>query len=80
MNFSYVKFEVLLPEEYIVPLRDQLRNNKVLTVGEYDHVVSYTETKGYWRPLQSSNPYSGEKNKVTFGSECKMEFKLLTRE
>ncbi|MFG6120932.1 MULTISPECIES: divalent cation tolerance protein CutA [Thalassobacillus] len=75
MNFSFVKFEVLLPEEYIVPLRDQLNKNKVLTVGEYDHVVSYTETKGYWRPLESSEPYSGEKNKVTFGSECKMEFK-----
>ncbi|REJ07955.1 cytochrome C biogenesis protein [Halobacillus trueperi] len=75
MNFSYVKFEVLLPEEYIVPLRDQLNKNRVLTVGEYDHVVSYTETKGYWRPLESSDPYSGEKNKVAFGLECKMEFK-----
>ncbi|SEH46881.1 hypothetical protein SAMN05192559_101619 [Halobacillus karajensis] len=75
MNFSYVKFEVLIPEEYIVPLRDQLNKKKVLTVGEYDHVVSYTETKGYWRPLEASEPYAGEKNKVAFGSECKMEFK-----
>ncbi|WP_077622487.1 divalent cation tolerance protein CutA [Sediminibacillus massiliensis] len=75
MNFSYVKFEVLLPEEYIVPLRNHLNKKKVLTVGEYDHVVSYTETKGYWRPLEASTPYLGEKNTIAFGSECKMEFK-----
>lgn len=50
MNFSYVKFEVLLPEEYIVPLRDQLSNNKVLTVGEYDHVVLILKPKGTGGP------------------------------
>ncbi|TGB03526.1 cytochrome C biogenesis protein [Halobacillus salinus] len=74
MNLSHVKFEVLVPEEYIVPLRNLLNENHVLTVGEYDHVVSYTETKGYWRPLESSDPYAGKKNEVAYGSECKLEF------
>ncbi|MEI5908042.1 cytochrome C biogenesis protein [Bacillus spongiae] len=75
MNFSKVKVEVLLPEEYIEPLRNKLNNRDVLTIGEYDHVVSYSHVNGYWRPKKDAKPFNGEVGKVSFGTECKMEFR-----
>ncbi|MER1998286.1 MAG: cytochrome C biogenesis protein [Lysinibacillus sp.] len=75
MNITTVKVEVLLPEMFIENIRNQLNAIGILTVGNYDHVISYTETKGYWRPLNESLPYDGEKNEISFGSECKLEFR-----
>jgi len=43
---------VLLPEEYIEMLRNELNDIGVLTVGNYNNVVSYSVVKGYWRPLE----------------------------
>lgn len=40
MDIKFIKVEVLLPEEYIEQLKNQLNNLGVLTVGNYDHVVS----------------------------------------
>ncbi|CDO02972.1 hypothetical protein BN988_01454 [Oceanobacillus picturae] len=77
MEFEFVKVEVLLPEEYIVELRNQLNDIGVLTVGDYDNVVSYSVVKGYWRPLEEANPFNGSKGEISFGTECKMEFKCL---
>ncbi|MEK4426075.1 cytochrome C biogenesis protein [Solibacillus sp. FSL K6-1523] len=74
MNITTVKVEILLPETFIESIRNQLNALGILTIGNYDHVISYTETKGYWRPLDESSPYSGERNKISFGSECKLEF------
>lgn len=75
MEFEFVKVEVLLPKEYIEQLRNNLNDIGVLTVGDYDNVVSYSVVKGYWRPLEQSNPFNGTKGKISFGTECKMEFK-----
>jgi hypothetical protein len=49
--FTFVKIEVLIPEEYIENLRDELNHLGILTVGDYDHVVSFASVKGYWRPI-----------------------------
>jgi len=66
-----------LPEEYIEQLKNELNNLGVLTVGNYDHVVSYTVTKGNWRPLEKAAPFAGEIGKISFGTECKLEFRCL---
>ncbi|EFI70287.1 hypothetical protein P9436_16500 [Lysinibacillus capsici] len=71
MDIKFVKFEVLLPEESIE------HKLGVLTVGHYDHVVSYTVTKGYWRPLNKAVPFNGKRGEIPFGTECNMEFKCL---
>ncbi|MEK4628006.1 hypothetical protein MKZ17_07335 [Solibacillus sp. FSL R7-0682] len=57
MNITTVKGEVLLPEIFIEDIRNQLNAIGILTVGNYDHVISYTETKGYWRPLEEAIYY-----------------------
>ncbi len=77
MDIKFVKVEVLLPEEYIEQVRNELNKLGVLTVGNYDHVVSYTVTKGYWRPLEKAVPFDGEIGGISFGTECKMEFRCL---
>lgn len=75
MEIKFVKIEVLLPEAYIEQVRNELNRLGVLTVGNYDHVVSYTITNGYWRPLENAVPYDGKIGEIAFGSECKMEFR-----
>ncbi|WP_332237598.1 cytochrome C biogenesis protein [Sporolactobacillus sp. KGMB 08714] len=75
MEIRYCKVEVLIPEEFIVKLRNGLNEMGVLTVGRYDHVVSYSRVRGYWRPLQGANPYDGEIGGLSSGSECKLEFR-----
>ena len=75
MQVEFVKVEVLLPEIIIEKLRDELNSAGFLTVGNYDHVLSYSHVKGYWRPLDNSIPYKGKKGIVSFGEECKMEFR-----
>ncbi|WP_096186839.1 divalent cation tolerance protein CutA [Evansella halocellulosilytica] len=77
MEITFVKIEVLLPEEYVVRLRDQLNESGFLTVGNYDHVISYSRVKGYWRPLSNSSPFNGISGEVSHGTECKMEFRCL---
>ncbi|WP_163530178.1 cytochrome C biogenesis protein [Halobacillus ihumii] len=75
MDFKNVKIEVLLPEDFIKSLRDKLNDLGVLTVGDYDNVISYSESKGYWRPLKRSKPFKGIQGEISFGTECKMEFR-----
>ncbi|MEK4967471.1 cytochrome C biogenesis protein [Cytobacillus sp. FSL R7-0696] len=77
MEFEFVKVEVLIPGEYIVRLRDELNAIGTLTVGNYDHVISYSAVKGYYRPLEDANPYFGQIGNISFGTECKMEFRCL---
>lgn len=75
MKCDICKIEVLIPEAYIVPLRDKLNELGILKVGKYDHVISYSEVRGYWRSLEGASPYDGEIGKISSGTECKMEFR-----
>lgn len=77
-NLKVFKFvEVYLPEEYIESLRNELNSLGILTFEGYDHVVSYSTVKEYWRPLQESTAFSGAKGVISFGTECKLEFRCL---
>ncbi|MGF9966052.1 cytochrome C biogenesis protein [Bacillus rhizoplanae] len=77
MGVKFVKVEVLLPEEYIETLRSKLNDIGVLTIGKYDHVISYSLVKGSWRPLEESKPFNGSIGEICFGTEYKMEFRCL---
>ena len=73
VDIDEVKLEIYTPEEYIKELRDTLTRIGACKVGEYDHVVSYQETKGFWKPLAGSHPFNGEKEEINSGMETKME-------
>lgn len=73
--FDEFKIEIYLPEEYIILLRDKLNEINACRVGDYDNVVSITKIRGYWRPLEDANPFTGENNKINEGTECKMELR-----
>lgn len=75
MIFNEVKIEIYVPEAYIIKLRDELNKVNACKVGDYDHVISITNTRGYWRPLENSTPFNGEVGKVCEGVECKMEIR-----
>jgi len=71
--FRHVKIEIFVPEKYVGTLGDALGKIGVGHIGNYDHCMSITSVKGYWRPLDGSNPYQGEIGKICEGSECKVE-------
>lgn len=75
MEFKEVKIEIFVPEEYIAKLRDELNKANALKVGDYDNVISITKVKGYWRPLEGSNPFNGEIGQICKGEECKLELR-----
>ena len=68
-----VKLEIYVPEEYIGKIRDALAERGIGKVGNYSHVVAYQESKGFWKPLEGSKPYQGEKGELCSGREMKME-------
>lgn len=72
-SINQVKLEIYTPAEYIGELRDSLTALGACKIGSYDHVISWQETKGCWRPLEDSNPFQGEKGRVCTGEEVKLE-------
>ncbi|GAA0773776.1 divalent cation tolerance protein CutA [Clostridium subterminale] len=73
MEFKEVKIEIYVPEEYVIELRDELNKVNACKIGNYDNAISITNVRGYWRPLEGSNPFNGEIDKVCEGQECKVE-------
>jgi hypothetical protein len=72
-DFSDVKIEIFIPEEYIETLRDELGKINVGRIGNYDHCLSITQVRGYWRPLAGAEPYQGQVGQISEGYECKVE-------
>jgi len=72
-DFIYVKIEIFIPENYIETLRDELNKVNVGHIGKYDHCISITQVRGYWRPLPGSTPHQGKIGQISEGHECKVE-------
>ena len=72
-DFTQVKIEIFVPKTYIETLRDELAKIGAGRVGNYDHCISFSPVRGYWRPLDGSEPFVGEIGKISSGSECKVE-------
>lgn len=51
----------------------------MLTVRNYDNVIFNSHVSGYWRPLEKATPYEGTKGEISFGTECKMEFRCFLK-
>ncbi|MDY0020732.1 MAG: YqfO family protein [Anaerolineae bacterium] len=70
---SWVKIEIFIPEDHVEVLRDALAEVGAGRIGNYDHCVSVTDVRGYWRPLDGATPYLGEVGAICAGTECKVE-------
>ncbi len=69
------KIEVYLSEDLIDDMITEATKLGACKIGDYDHIASYYEIKGCWRPLENSQPFTGEKNIVNYGSEYKLELR-----
>lgn len=78
-TFREVKIEVYIPESYIERLRDALHQAHAGKVGNYDHCLSITNVRGYWRPLEGSSPFEGRIGEIAEGAECKVEVRCERR-
>lgn len=65
--------EIYIPATHFEALRKALQSVDAGHVGNYDCCLSYSKSKGCWRPLSGSSPYNGEENKLCTGTEYKVE-------
>jgi hypothetical protein len=72
-NFTDVKLEIFVPQEYALKIRDQLATIGVGRLGEYDHCVAINQVQGYFRPLPGANPFDGEIGRIQETMEAKVE-------
>ncbi|WDV44066.1 divalent cation tolerance protein CutA [Clostridiaceae bacterium M8S5] len=77
LDFNKVvyKIEVYLSKDIINNVVDQVTKLGACSVGAYDHIASYYEIEGCWRPLDNSSPFSGKKNQINYGKEYKLELR-----
>jgi hypothetical protein len=72
-NFTNVKLEVFVPQEYAFKIRDELAKIDVGRIGNYDHCVVLSPVRGFFRPLEGSNPFEGEIGRISEVAEYKLE-------
>lgn len=75
MQINEVTIEIFIPEPFVARLRDELHKVHACKLGDYDHCLSYSTVKGYWRPLENADPYDGEIGQICEGQECKVEIR-----
>ena len=73
MEFTQVKIEVFIPEEFVPALLEEIGSAGAGKIGNYDHCASVTKVRGYWRPLEGANPFDGKVGEISEAQECKVE-------
>jgi len=72
-NFTDVKLEIFVPQEYALKIRDELAKIGVGRIGNYDHCMALSPVRGFFRPLDGANPFDGEMGKINEAAEYKLE-------
>ena len=72
-NFTDVKLEIFVPQEYALKIRDELAKIGVGRIGNYDHCVAMSPVQGYYRPLPGADPFEGKIEKISEVKEYKLE-------
>ena len=73
MDIRYFKLEIFIPETHFRELQKALQEVDAGHIGNYDSCLSYSKVIGTWRPLSGTNPYIGEKGKISEELEIKVE-------
>ncbi len=73
-NINKVKIFVTIPVQNVETVRNAVCNAGAGIIGEYECCTSSTKSIGTFKPNDKANPYIGEKNKLEFVEEEKLEF------
>ena len=73
-NVNRVKIFVTVPVENVNEVREAVCNVGAGIIGEYTFCTSSTKSMGTFRPSENANPHIGERNKLEFVEEEKLEF------
>ena len=76
MNFDIekVKIFVTIPVNDVEVVRNAVCSAGAGIIGNYTYCTSSSKTLGTFKPNENANPYIGEKNKMEFVEEEKLEF------
>ncbi len=69
------KLEIYMPKDVIPAVLEEVSKLGACHVGKYDYVASYYEIEGCWRPLEESTPFTGDRGKINYGKEYKLEIR-----
>ena len=73
-NVHRVKIFVTVPVENVSEVREAVCDAGAGIIGEYTFCTSSTKSIGTFIPSENANPYIGERNKLEFVEEEKLEF------
>jgi len=73
LNINKVKIIVTIPTENIDEVRKAICDEGAGIIGNYTHCSMATKCIGTFIPSDNANPYIGEKNKLEFVEEEKLE-------
>lgn len=73
INIKKVKIIVTIPIENVNQVRDAICNAGAGIIGNYTYCTMSTKCIGTFKPTEEANPYIGEKNKIEFVEEEKLE-------
>ena len=87
IDIKKVKIVVTVPIENVQEVRNAICSEGAGVIGNYTYCTTSTKCIGTFKPSDIANPYIGEKNKLEFVDEeklevvCKIEFvkKVLKR-
>lgn len=73
IDIKKVKIIVTIPVENLEEVRNAICNEGAGSIGKYTYCTVSTKCVGTFKPSKDANPYIGEKNKLEFVEEEKLE-------
>lgn len=73
ININKVKIIVTVPYENVEEVREAICSEGAGVIGEYSYCSISTKCIGTFKPNDNAKPYIGEKNKLEFVQEEKIE-------
>ena len=73
IDIKKVKVIVTIPAENTEEVRNAICNEGAGIIGNYTYCTMTTKCIGTFKPSDEANPYIGEKNKIEFVEEDKLE-------
>ena len=73
MNIKKVKIVTMIPRDCVDKVRNSICSIGAGIIGNYSYCTTSTKCTGTFKPNSKANPYIGEKEKIEFVEEEKLE-------